>query len=572
MQKKLKLLILFLLMSIVLTACSNGGVTGDDSALNHTGDSNNVIVSKEGSGEVILEEEDQITTKLIAQAATDYEFSHWEGDLSSTNNPEYIDNTDRREVTAVFSEENTNNENTDENGVFKLINSWGSDWGAFNDGSYYITYEAAIANNLDLYLIEPRDDYQPEVLALFELEADSREDVEIIFNSEGESKKLYPDDAPYDYDGSLSSTAIKQKGGSSDFVENNISLDISSLLPLGGELTLEIINSGSSDIYLKNWKVEEYTSYPGSLANSYDSNISSEKIEAGKSRTFTMDNISIESSVSAQALSSSQLDSFVRDFTEADWRSRREKNISDQISNQGQFGTGLKELSAQEMKTALESGVIKTIDSAALADNESKVAGEASLDHSAANYFPPVGSQGTEGSCASWSTVYYMLGFYQARDKNWDLSAETISGVDQSQLMSPDFIYQLINAGLDDGSYYTDNLMMIANLGASSWEEMPSDDSEYLSWGSEDAWRSAAANRADYPIYYIQINNYTDINAVKDLLEQGYLLSTAIDSTEYNSSGIWTADNYSNPVLDHANTVVGYDDSYQSSVDEISIR
>ena len=109
--------------------------------------------------------------------------------MSSTNNPEYIDNTARREVTAVFSEENTNNENTDENGVFKLINSWGSDWGAFNDGSYYITYEAAIANNLDLYLIEPRDDYQPEVLAVFELEADSREEGEIICKSEVESKK-----------------------------------------------------------------------------------------------------------------------------------------------------------------------------------------------------------------------------------------------------------------------------------------------------------------------------------------------------------------------------------------------
>ncbi|MFN2341260.1 MAG: Two component regulator three Y domain protein, partial [Halanaerobium sp.] len=196
----------------------------------------------------------------------------------------------------------------------------------------------------------------------------------------------------------------------------------------------------------------------------------------------------------------------------------------------------------------------------------------ASLDHSDSSYFPPVGHQGTEGSCASWSTVYYMLGFYQARDKGWDLSASSVSGVDQSQLMSPDFIYQLINDGQDAGSYYTDNLMMLANVGAASWAEMQPDDSEHLSWGNEAAWRTAAANRVDYPMYYFQINNYTDINAVKDLLDQGYLLSTAIDSRKYTSSGVWTVDNYSSPNLDHANTVVGYDDGYQNSVDEISIK
>jgi len=42
---------------------------------------------------------------------------------------------------------------------------------------------------------------------------------------------------------------------------------------------------------------------------------------------------------------------------------------------------------------------------------------------------------------------------------------------------------------------------MLANLGTASWAEMPADDSEYLSWGSEAAWRTAAAHRVEYPIY-----------------------------------------------------------------------
>jgi len=565
-------MILFSLLVTLLSGCSNGGNIAGDSGLDNTGDSNNVIVSKEGGGEVILEEEDSTTTKLMAQAADSYYFSHWEGDLSGTNNPEYIDNTAPREVTAVFlSQEENNPDGTDANGVFKLINSWGENWGAFNDGSYYISYEAAIANNLDLYLIAPRDQYQPKALAVFNIEAASRKDVEIKFETADGSKQLYPASAPYDYDGSMNNIPVNQKGGASAFPENNIALDISSLLPINGEITLTVTNSGSSDIYLNNWQLEEYSAYPGTPVQTYSSNLSSELIAAGNSKSFTM-NINIETSVSAQADSSSGLDSYVRDYTEADWRSRENKHLRAQSYHNDSFGRGLKELSAEEMKTALESGIVKTIDAGALAGDQIKVAGEASLDYSASEYFPPVGNQGSEGSCASWSTVYYMLGFYQARDQGWDLSAAAVTGVDQSQLMSPDFIYQLINGGQDGGSYYTDNLMMLANLGAASWAEMPADDSEYLSWGSEEAWRTAAGHRVDYPIYYLQINNYTDIKAVKDLLDQGYLLSAAIDSTQYNSNGIWTVDNYSNPYLDHANTVVGYDDSYQNSVEEISIK
>ena len=575
MKKTFKLIVLFVLLLSVVTGCSNGGDIAGDAGITDTGSSSNVIVSTEGSGEVTKAEQDQTTTKLIAAAAEGHDFSHWEGDLSGTNNPEYIDNTSPKEVTAVFeAEDESDTGETDENGVFKLINSWGDSWGAFNDGSHYISYEAAIANNLDLYLIAPRDQYQPEALAVFEIEAASREDVEISFETAEGEKKLYPTDAPYDYDGSMNYIEANYKAGDSAFPDSNLVLDISSLLPISGEITFTINNSGTSDIFLNNWEIEEYSDYPGDPDNTYSANLSSEKIGAGSSKSFKM-NVTVESSVSAQALSSSGLDRYVRDYTEADWRSRREKNIraqSNSSSSDANFGRGLKELSAAEMKEALESGIVKTLDSTTLADDEIKVAGEANLDHSASQHFPPVGNQGTEGSCASWSTVYYMLGFYQARDQGWDLSAASVSGVDQSRLMSPDFIYQLVNDGQDGGSYYTDNLMMLANIGAASWAEMPADDSEYLSWGSEAAWRTAAAHRVEYPIYYLQINNYTDIEAVKDLLDQGYLLSAAIDSTQYTASGIWTVSNYSDPYLDHANTVVGYDDGYQSRVEEISIK
>jgi C1A family cysteine protease len=580
MKKKLKLITVFLLMLIVVSACSSGGDPIGDAALNDQGDSTNVIVSTEGEGNVTKEALKENETRLTAQAAADYYFSHWEGDgdiNNTTYNPITIDNTSPREVTAVFlEEENSNTDTTDENGVFKLINSWGESWGVFNDGSHYISYQAAVENNLDLYLIDPLDNYQPRALAVFKLDADSRENVEITFATESGSKKLYPTDAPYDSNGSIRDISVNQRGGSSAFPDNNLRLDITSLLPINDEITLTINNTGGSDIYLNNWQIEEYSSYPENPVST-DSNLNSKLIEAGSSQSFTME-ITLAASASAQALSSSGLARFTRDYTEADWRSREKKELRTQSSAadaDNNFGRGLKQLSAEQMKAALAEGVIKPLDTIALADDGLKVGGEASLDHSSSMYFPPVGNQRTEGSCASWSTVYYMLGFYQARDKGWDLSASSVSGVDQSQLMSPDFIYQLINDGQDAGSYYTDNLMMLANVGAASWAEMQPNDNDYLSWGNEAAWKKAAAQRVDYPIYYIQINNYTDIKAVKDLLDQGYLISTAIDSSQYSSSGIWTVNNYSIQSindLDHANTVVGYDDAYQSSVEEITIR
>ena len=33
--------------------------------------------------------------------------------------------------------------------------------------------------------------------------------------------------------------------------------------------------------------------------------------------------------------------------------------------------------------------------------------------------FPAVYTQGSEGSCASWSTAYYTNGFMQAKDYGW---------------------------------------------------------------------------------------------------------------------------------------------------------
>ena len=44
-----------------------------------------------------------------------------------------------------------------------------------------------------------------------------------------------------------------------------------------------------------------------------------------------------------------------------------------------------------------------------------------SWDNSATNWFPPIGNQGSEGSCVSWACGYYTKTFQEAKEHNWNL-------------------------------------------------------------------------------------------------------------------------------------------------------
>lgn len=89
-----------------------------------------------------------------------------------------------------------------------------------------------------------------------------------------------------------------------------------------------------------------------------------------------------------------------------------------------------------------------------------------SHDNSNSKWFPPIGNQDGEGSCVSWACGYYTKTFQEAREHHWDLSACTWDGgywghpneAYQEYIFSPDFIYHQVNNGVDNGSYYSDNM------------------------------------------------------------------------------------------------------------------
>jgi len=130
-----------------------------------------------------------------------------------------------------------------------------------------------------------------------------------------------------------------------------------------------------------------------------------------------------------------------------------------------------------------------------------------SVDHSTSNFFPAVGDQGGQGSCAAWATTYYAQGFAQAKDNEWN---QAHLG-NTAQLMSPAWTYNKVNGGEDEGSFSWTNAIILQQYGCPTLASMPYDDTNYTGWGAEADWREAPS----YKISKFQLTDYQNINTVK---------------------------------------------------------
>jgi len=245
------------------------------------------------------------------------------------------------------------------------------------------------------------------------------------------------------------------------------------------------------------------------------------------------------------------------------------------------FGTGLKPPTEEEWERLLQTGRI------ALSRSITTVA-PSSFDNSSFKWFPPIGNQGIEGSCVSWATGYYVKTFQEAYEHDWDLSGCSWqsrgyggyygypSTSYQDKIFSPDFIYHQVNDGEDNGSYYSDNMDLLENIGCATWKEMPYyqlDSNPYdshcgdsTSWPSEAAWREAPLYRSKTGYTYQWVDGtFGTINDLKDIISNTKLAVISINANKFSSldvNDLWTTDSYTSTSRNHANTVVGYDDSY----------
>jgi len=79
---------------------------------------------------------------------------------------------------------------------------------------------------------------------------------------------------------------------------------------------------------------------------------------------------------------------------------------------------------------------------------------------------PPVGNQGSQGSCTAWGVGYYQKTHDEWREHGWDVSQT-------SHQFSPAFIYNQINGGADQGSGSNAAYALIADQGCATMADVP---------------------------------------------------------------------------------------------------
>jgi fibronectin type 3 domain-containing protein len=192
---------------------------------------------------------------------------------------------------------------------------------------------------------------------------------------------------------------------------------------------------------------------------------------------------------------------------------------------------------------------------------------QSSYDLSAQPYFPAVGNQLSQGSCAAWAMAYYDYGYLEARDNNW---TDASTG-NPAHLMSPAWTYNRVNYGIDRGTFMDNVADIIKDWGVASLATMPYNPTDLTSWGNESAAREAPLHRAAGLSYisYSSSNPSSALTTIKNLISANSPVTFAIDANVFTSSltdNIITANEYNSKTMNHAQTIVGYDDAKSDGV------
>ncbi len=178
-----------------------------------------------------------------------------------------------------------------------------------------------------------------------------------------------------------------------------------------------------------------------------------------------------------------------------------------------------------------------------------------SVDHSA--NIPPVGNQGSIGSCVGWATGYYYKTYQEYEDYGWSV-------FDQNHIFSPSFVYNHINGGADYGAIFEDAFKLLMDNGCATIKELPY--TNINAWPSEQIYKNALTYRSDQ-FFYFDVSNMTGIQQLKQHVADGHCAVLGIDVYP-NFDNIQSFDyNYCSADLSgssrggHAVTIIGYDDN-----------
>jgi C1A family cysteine protease len=228
-------------------------------------------------------------------------------------------------------------------------------------------------------------------------------------------------------------------------------------------------------------------------------------------------------------------------------------------------GTGLAPPTKEEWSSMAES--LQVVDAV-----EDPMPLASSYDLSSSPYFPKIGNQGSQGSCAAWASTYYAYGFLEALDNGWS----NASLGSTQQLLSPAWTYNMVNGGSDSGSSYSANMQVIVDWGVSTMAKMPYNQNDCTSWGSPQAFREAPLHRAA-STHYIPYNGQATVDQLKSLVQNQVPVDLALDAYQLgpaftDGNYIVSSTEYSSAITNHAQTIVGFNDAITDDGDVGAFR
>ncbi len=183
-------------------------------------------------------------------------------------------------------------------------------------------------------------------------------------------------------------------------------------------------------------------------------------------------------------------------------------------------------------------------------------------------YMPPVGNQLPQHSCVAWAIGYGCRSYYVARQTNTKFVANNT--IDYSGIISPAFIYNLMNKGENKPSSLYWALRLLRDTGACSWQSMPYHN---YRWKKKPVgWQFAEAREFRIDVFQRVDKNYL-VKNMKAQLAAGtpVIVATAYDKTYYNAGfgkndGYykWDVLNKAEGDMGHAVLIMGYSDSLQA--------
>jgi hypothetical protein len=148
------------------------------------------------------------------------------------------------------------NGNPDTYGAFKVVNSWGTGfWENVPDGFYFISYACFLKRFGHVYLYEDRQDYQPNLLSVFEIEHNKRDECRLSVGLGDTSAPVIIKKFNENY----------SRGGSFPFPANKMVMDITEMTDwMSGPpdtFFLDVYNFSMESGTIVNFSIEEYDHY-----------------------------------------------------------------------------------------------------------------------------------------------------------------------------------------------------------------------------------------------------------------------------------------------------------------------